>query len=113
VEAQTDPTALSGVPTAPPAADGAGPPAVLAYSSGKPQADDPDDYDRAVASLLCGMMVCAPFVTGILSPLFALTVLRHWRRMRTPALVIGVLGAVLGVLNLAFWTAAMAGAFGD
>ena len=68
-------------------------------------ADDPDARDCAVASVVCGLLFClAPFVTGALSVVFGLTVLRHARRLPAAVTATALFGTLLGLANVGFWT---------
>ena len=81
-------------------------PAVLPYATGVAEpAYDADAHDCAVASVLCALLFfCAPFLTGIMSLIFGISVLRHAQRLPKADLVTAIIGTVLGVLNLGFWT---------
>ena len=78
-------------------------PAVLPYASADTTNYDAEDHDLAVSSILCGVIACAPFITGGLSVCFGIAVLRRARRLRTLDLVLGVIGVAVGGLNLLFW----------
>lgn len=81
-------------------------PAWLPYAAPHPQPYDPEHHDLAVSSVMCGVMVCAPFITGMLSLCFGIAVLRHARRVRTLDLVIAVFGVLSGGVNLGVWIVA-------
>lgn len=104
MEAETDPSLSVAAPAASAPAGGsdAGP-AVLPYASADTTRDDAEDHDLAVSSVLCGVIACAPFITGILSLCFGIAVLRRARRLRPLDFVLGVVGVTAGGLNLLFW----------
>ena len=103
MEAQTDPS-LTEPPTATRADPGAtSVPALLPYASLPPPIHDARDRELAAWSLLCGVIICVPFVTGILSVVFATAVLCHAYRLRKLDLALAVLGLAAGSVNLSLW----------
>jgi len=77
---------------------------VLPYASrGAAEPHDPELRDFAFAAFVCGVFVFIPFITGLMSLVFGIAVLRRGRRVRLGELGTAVLGTLMGAANLAFW----------
>jgi hypothetical protein len=60
----------------------------------------------AVASLVCGLLLCIPFVTGLLAMITGLVGLKTARQPGRTGAGLATFGLLLGVLNLVAWGAA-------
>jgi hypothetical protein len=78
-----------------------GSPATLNYASGT--YSQRRDWEFANA-LICGAMLCVPFITGILAILLGLHSLRDTTPKPGERIVIYA-GIMLGVLNIVLWSA--------
>ena len=65
----------------------------------------------AVISLVCGILGCLPFLTGLMAVIFGVVGMRATSDSRLSGRSLAVIGLVLGVLSLAAWLA-FGGLFG-
>ena len=80
-----------------------------------PAAQDPLQYAHpsiaprtstwSIVSLVCGCLLCIPFVTGILAGVFGFLGIRHSRDPNNSGKGMAVAGLVLGIVNVLGWTA--------
>jgi prepilin-type processing-associated H-X9-DG protein len=59
----------------------------------------------SIVSLVCGCLLCIPFVTGILAGVFGFLGLRQTRQPDYSGKGLAIAGLILGILNVLGWTA--------
>ena len=57
----------------------------------------------AVASLICGILGCVPFITGLLAVILGIIGMRRTRDPKYTGRGMAVAGLVLGIISLLFW----------
>ena len=79
-------------------------PLPLDYATRTPgEPHDPEDHDLAVASLFCGLIICAPVISGLMSVIFGVAVLRRASRLRRLDLALASLGTAVGAVQTSLW----------
>jgi len=58
-----------------------------------------------IVSLVCGCLLCVPFLPGILATIFGFLGLKQAREPNTSGKGLALAGLILGILNLVGWTA--------
>jgi len=81
----------------------------LTYAGADVQSVDVDLAKPGLESLICGMMICVPFIAGLFAILFGVFALRFSRNGADRGF--GIAGIVLGFINLVVWAMA-AGSMG-
>jgi prepilin-type processing-associated H-X9-DG protein len=59
----------------------------------------------AIVSLVCGCILCIPFLPGIFATIFGILGIRQTRKPNTGGKGLAIAGLILGVVNLLAWTA--------
>jgi hypothetical protein len=75
--------------------------AVLNYASPKFEQLDVSTSQLGVSSLVSGLLLCVPFVTGVLAIMLGIGAIRTEHRLIQRAF--GIAGIALGTLNLLIW----------
>jgi hypothetical protein len=71
-----------------------------------PGAPPPENNGWAVASLVCGLLLCIPGIAGLLAIIFGVLGIKQSNQLAGRGRGLAVAGLILGVLALIGWTAA-------
>ena len=89
-------------PTPPPPPSGYPPPPATGYGEpGLPGGRQTNGW--AIASLVCGIVGCVPFLTGLLAVIFGIIGLRKTRDPRVGGKGLAIAGLVLGIVSILLW----------
>ena len=66
-------------------------------------APDPEVNEFAIASLVCGLFACVPFIPGGMALMFGFAALRRSRGARPADIALALIGTTLGAISLAAW----------
>ncbi len=65
----------------------------------------------AIASLVCGLLVCIPFVTGLAAIILGFVGIKKTSNPQVTGKGLAIAGLILGVLSLGGWSAVSVGAY--